>query len=190
MKRAILIHGTPPPEEYSDPKVPTPSNCHWFPWMQKQLSLNGYEAQTPEMPIPYKPDYSLWKRELERFSPGEDTLLIGHSCGGGFLVRWLSDNKIKVARTILVAPWMDPERNWCVPGFYDFQVDKELTRRTDLHVIYSDNDSEEVEKSAQLLFRELPAAHKHLVPGMGHFCCPELLELKTVALQTLGRGAL
>jgi len=88
MKTAIIIHGCPTKEEYSDSIRPSPSNCHWFPWLQRQLLLKGVLAQTPEIPDAYEPNYEKWKSMFERFDINEDTLLIGHSCGGGFLVRW------------------------------------------------------------------------------------------------------
>lgn len=174
MKNALLIHGTPDREEYFDPAYPSPSNSHWFPWLQKQLLIREYETQTPEMPKSYKPDYEAWRFEFERHAVTEETLLVGHSCGGGFLVRWLSEHPQPVTRLILAAPWMDPFKNHCVPGFFDFKINPELTELTDLHLIYSDNDSEEVELSVGKIKQELPRINLHLMPGLGHFCTSDL----------------
>lgn len=93
MKNAILLHGACDKEEYFDDQYPSLSNSHWFPWLQKQLLINGVLAQTPEMPDAYAPNYDKWKSEFERMEINENTVLVGHSCGGGFLVRWLSWNK-------------------------------------------------------------------------------------------------
>lgn len=96
MKRnAILVHGTCNKEEYYSEKYPTPSNSHWFPWLSKQLIILDIPTVAVEIPDSYMPDYSVWKREFERFNINSETILIGHSCGGGFLVRWLSENKNK-----------------------------------------------------------------------------------------------
>lgn len=108
MKNAILIHGWPGKEEYFDPNIPSPSNSHWFPWVQHQLLLKKIEAQTPEMPKAYEPNYEAWKEMFERFEINENSILIGHSCGGGFLTRWLSENDVRVGKVALVAPWLDP----------------------------------------------------------------------------------
>lgn len=86
MKTAIIIHGMPPKEEYFNAEYPSSSNKHWIPWIQKQLILNGILAQTPEMPEPYDPDYTKWYSVFEQFTIDGDTQLIGHSCGGGFLL--------------------------------------------------------------------------------------------------------
>ena len=102
MKRAIIIHGYNNKSEFEDTTRPSASNDHWIPWLQRQLLLNGIEAQTPEMPGFYKPNYEQWKDTLEMFHPDEETILVGHSCGGGFLVRWLSENSKKVGKVVLV----------------------------------------------------------------------------------------
>ncbi len=35
---------------------------------------------------PKYPTNSIWKKEFERFNITPQTVLVGHSCGGGFLV--------------------------------------------------------------------------------------------------------
>ena len=84
VKNAILLHGSCDKEEYFDDKYPSLSNSHWFPWLQKQLLINGIPAQTPEIYDAYVPNYSIWKKEFERFDVGAQTTLVGHSCGGAF----------------------------------------------------------------------------------------------------------
>lgn len=32
------------------------------------------------------------------------------SCGAGFLLRWLSENSVRIAKLILVIPWLDPNK--------------------------------------------------------------------------------
>jgi predicted alpha/beta hydrolase family esterase len=95
MKRAIIIHGSADKEEYYSDEYPSLSNSHWIPWLQKQLIMNGYLAQTPEMPLPlpFKYNFRTWKNEIDRYELGNNSILIGFSLGGGFLVRYLSGNK-------------------------------------------------------------------------------------------------
>lgn len=64
MKTAIIIHGYFTKEEFFDVTRPSPSNDHWFPWIQKQLLLNGILTQTPEMPSSYAPEYE--NRQVSR----------------------------------------------------------------------------------------------------------------------------
>src|SRR4051812_42647695 len=103
-RRAIIIHGCCEEEEfYGD--GPSCSNNHWLPWLQKQLTNRGIETQTLEMPQPHRPKYAEWKRVLDRCAIDEHTVLVGHSCGAGFLVKGLCQGTPKAERLFLVAPW-------------------------------------------------------------------------------------
>lgn len=107
MKNAIILHGKSGPgeQEYYNPDFPAASNSHWIPWLQKQLMIRDIYAQTPEVPNSWKPDYATWCKEFERYDITPETVLVGHSCGGGFLVRWLSERPdVRVDKVVLVAP--------------------------------------------------------------------------------------
>jgi predicted alpha/beta hydrolase family esterase len=184
MKNAIIVHGKPNKETYYSPEFPSSSNFAWIPWLQKQLIINDIKADTPEMPHAYAPDYAVWKCELERFDISHETVLVGHSIAGGFLLRWLSENKkVTVHRVILVAPSLDPLRQ-SETGFCDFAIDPTLTERTQLVVFTSDNDSDKAALSLKMITDVLPHAEILLFPGYGHFIpehmptsqFPELVE--------------
>lgn len=186
MKKAILIHGMPSEQEFLDHRNPSPANNHWFPWVKSQLSLQGIMVQAPEMPIPFRPDYDKWKEDFEKLSPDEETILVGHSCGGGFLVRWLSENNVKVGKVVLVAPWVAPHNLQIVPGFFDFQLDPNLVSKTTgvSLMISSDDESDELE-TAKMLEDQVQGIKMLKFADKGHFCVgfnlkseefPELLE--------------
>ena len=188
MKNAILIPGRPDKEEYYDPALPSNSNDHWFPWLTKQLMLKDIFTVSLEIPTPWQPRYEIWKQELERFDIGSETILVGHSCGGGFLVRYLSENKdLKVGKVVLVAPWINPDNNpeSDTADFFDFDMDEDLTERTDgLTIMCSSNDHESVVESVDILRRRLKSANIVEFSDKGHFTfetmgsrkLPELLE--------------
>jgi predicted alpha/beta hydrolase family esterase len=183
MNRAILLHGTCSEDEYFSDNYPSLSNSHWLPWLQKQLLMKDIIAQTPEMPYAYKPNYTKWKEEFERYPIDENTILVGHSCGGGFLVRWLSENKLNVGNVVLVAPWLDPKRNKTT-DFFNFDIDPELYKRVKSLEIYLSNDDQDVIDSVDTLLKTIPEAQLHKFDEMGHFTYgemgkhdfPELLE--------------
>jgi len=189
MKKAIIIHGYNDQSEYEDFNRPSPSNDHWLPWAQRQLLLKGIETQTPEMPGFYEPNYNKWKKTLDIFQPDPDTILVGHSCGGGFLVRWLSETKQKVGRVVLVAPWLDPESEKVIdPNFFDFVIDPEIASRTEsLTVMYSADDEPAILKTIDILKSKLNNVHFREYKNKGHFVLgslnsekfPELLEILT-----------
>lgn len=185
MRNAILVHGTCDKNEYFDGNEPSLSNAHWFPWLQKQLLVNNIFCQTPEMPDAHTPIYEKWKKEFERFDINENTILMGHSCGGGFLVRWLTENKIKIDKLILVAPWLDPERSKTT-DFFDFEIDKDLLSRTnDCYLLISKDDDKDIHDSVKIIQENLPEIKIHNFENMGHFTFgqmhtekfPELLNL-------------
>lgn len=184
MKTAVLVHGYNDKSEYLDTARPSPSNDHWFPWLQRQLQLKGILAQAPDMPGFYEPNYTSWKKMLERFDLNKDTILVGHSCGGGFLVRYLSENDIKVGKVVLVAPWLDPDQE-IDESFFDFVIDKNLANKAEkLIVMYSTDDISSVLKSIEILKSKTENVEFQEFEGKGHFVLgslgseefPELLE--------------
>ncbi len=113
---------------------------------------------------------------------------MGDSCGGGFLVRWLSENKDKkVGKVVLVAPWLNPENNPIsdTADFFDFEIDPDLVGRTkSLTIFNSDNDMETIQKSVGILKEKVKGNNYKEFHDCGHFCYsdlktdkfPELLE--------------
>lgn len=187
MKTAILVHGMPTEKEYFEPTAKAQSNTHWFPWLQHQLLINEIFTQTPEMPAPYTPRYEAWKKVFEQFPINEHTILVGHSCGAGFLVRWLSENKVTVGKVFLVAPWIGPDHEeWHdVGGFFDFELDPTLVGRTaGVTVFISQDDEEPMLKTVEVLKDGLAGAEIVHFENKGHFTesemgtdeFPELLE--------------
>ncbi len=174
----------PTKDEYYDPVRPASSNFHWLPWIQKQLLLKDILAQTPEMPVPYEPEYEAWKGTFERFPLDEETILIGHSCGAGFIVRYLSEHNIKVGKVVLVAPWIDPDKSLNT-GMFDFEIDSDLAAKTaGVTMFVSTNDMQEVQDTVEILKNKIKDLKINEFKDYGHFCYedmktdkfPELLE--------------
>lgn len=172
MKTAIILHGKPSKKEYFDPRSSAQSNKHWIPWIQRQLILRGVLAQALELPEPYKPIYKKWRSAFEQLVVDKDTMLVGHSCGGGFLVRWLSENKkARVGRVALVAPWLDPDHA-LKTGFFNFKIDPNLAKRTRGLVIFvSRDDYRDILKSVKELRKTLLGSNVEIkeFEKKGHF---------------------
>ena len=84
------------------------------------------------MPEPWKPDYEKFKKEFEKYKVDENTILVGHSCGCAFLVRWLGETKKKIYKLILVAPWKIPKKNdEARQKFYVYNIDKTIHSRVE-----------------------------------------------------------
>jgi len=185
MKEAIILHGMPSKEEYFNPESASQSNKHWIPWIQRQLILNGILAQTPELPEPYEPVYEKWLEVFKQFRVDENTILIGHSCGGGFLVRWLTENNIKVGKVVLVAPFIDPDHDEVKSDFFKFEIKKGLSNQTGgLCIFYSTDDDQEILTSVDQILAVDQAIQTKQFTNRRHFTLndmkteefPELLE--------------
>lgn len=180
MKQTIIIHGAPYKDEFYKPEKPTPSNGNWLPWLQKQLAMRDVLCQSLEFPRPYDPIYADWVSVFEQMKIDEETTLIGHSCGGGFLLRYLSENKnLKPGKVVLVAPWIDPKHELSTP-FFDFTIDSKISDRIDFHIFLSLDDFEGCLESFEIIKKALPLAHYHEYTDRGHFDTqeiPEVLEL-------------
>lgn len=191
MKTAIIIPGMPSKEEYFDPDQKAPSNMHWFSWIQRELLLEEILAQAIELPAPYEPNYEDWKKVFDQFEVNKDTHLIGHSCGAGFLVRWLSENDIKVGKVALVAPWLDPSGELSEDNhFFDFEIDENLGSKTDkLAIFFSSDDYEFIKESVdRIVGRVVGKVELFSFSDKGHFVMgdmntEEFPELKKFLLE-------
>ncbi len=179
---AILLHGTCDKEEYFSDQYPSLSNSHWIPWLQKQLLIANVPTATPEIPNAFYPDYRVWKKEFERFDVNKNSVLVGHSCGGGFLLRWLTENKLIIKKLVLVAPWLDPKRKK-TKDFFEFMIDPKIQERAgEIHIFISKDDNEDIIISVKTIKGKFPDAIIHEFVDKGHFCFE---EMKTEKFQEL-----
>lgn len=183
MRNAIILHGKPSKQRYYDLAFPASSNYYWIPWLQKQLIVKDILTSTPEVPNNWVADYSVWLKEFERYDVTSKTILIGHSCGGGFLLRWLSENQnMMPSKVVLAAPWLNPKNLEETGDFFNFDLDNNLAERTKMSVVYSDDDEQSVLDTVDILHSTYPDAVIVKLHGYGHFYddrrneFPELLK--------------
>jgi predicted alpha/beta hydrolase family esterase len=176
MKNAIILHGMPDKEEYLAAGERA-GDSHWYHWLKHMLELQGIESVVPEMPTPYEPHYATWREAFERYSVNEHTILVGHSCGAGFIIRWLSENKITVGKVILVAPWIDPDREFknLVADFFDFTMDPELIIRTQgITIFYSTDDTTDIIETVEIIEKTIPKCVIKKFEDKGHFTLEDM----------------
>ena len=152
-KKCIIIHGCPSDVEKAMNPEKRTYDKHWIPWTKKQLIAKGIKTETPLMPSPWQPDYEKFKNEFEKYEVDENTILIGHSCGCAFLVRWLGETKKKIFKLILVAPWKIPYRkDGSDVDFYEYSIDKTIKSRVKQIIMFTANDEEEDGKKSLKIF--------------------------------------
>lgn len=181
----IIIHGCPDDAEKAmNPKTRT-YDKHWIPWIKKELSSKGIKTETPLMPEPWEPDYDKFKKEFEKHDVDENTILIGHSYGCAFLVRWLGETKKKINKLVLVAPWKIPDKKDKLrKAFYEYPIDKTIKSRVKEIIMFTSDDEEEDGKKSLKIFHDALGGKVIELRGRGHYTLddmgteefPELLE--------------
>lgn len=166
----IIIHGCPSNvEKAMDPKTRT-YDKHWIPWIKKELSSLDIKVETPLMPEPWEPDYNKFKKEFEKYEVTEDTVLIGHSCGCAFLVRWLGETKQKIKKLILVAPWKIPDMDDKFrKAFYTYPINESVKSRVKEIIIFTADDENENGKKSLKIFHEALGGKVIELNGRGHY---------------------
>ncbi|MEM4255162.1 MAG: alpha/beta hydrolase [Candidatus Norongarragalinales archaeon] len=165
MKNAFLVHSTggSPFETF-------------YPWLSRELKKLGYAVQCPQFPTPEGQTLGNWMRVAKPYLKGfnEETILVGRSIGGPFVLRLLEASPVKINAAFIVAGFCSgpilPQFQPVVQSFIDKPFDWKKIRANakSFFVYHSDNDPylplEMGEKVAKNLGIELT-----LVPGAGHF---------------------
>lgn len=127
------------------------------------------------MPRAYDPQYPAWKREFDRQIDDQPMVLVGHSLGAGFLLRWLAENpRVSVATLSLVAPFLDPNRE-LDNGFCTFTLDDTLAHRVrQFHLFSSTDDDPSIATSTTSVLARYPDVVHHQYENMGHFTLNDL----------------
>lgn len=150
----IIIHGSPSREKPDEPKE---NLRNWIFWLKTELEKRGIKTYTPLMPVPWNPKYKEWKKEFEKLPLNEESVLVGHSAGGGFLVRYLGETKKKIKKLILVAPAIIYSGGW--PKLNDllkFEINNRVKENVDDIIIFvSDDESEGIKESVKIYSKEL-----------------------------------
>lgn len=173
MKNCIIIHG--------GPLTDTPENPHnlhtlyWHPWIKNELEKQDISTLVPAMPNPWNPKYEEYKEVVDKLPISEHSVLVGHSRGVAFLLRWLGDTKQKVNKLIMVAPNLRTESaDSELQDFYDFEIDALIKEMVPNRIVFtSENDDLENMESAKLIAEKLDCKVINL-PTHGHFITQEM----------------
>lgn len=192
MSNAIICHGVKDKAGFDAMTVPLCAS-YWYPWLQQKLILSGVPTQVPSFTNSYLPmrNYAADTDILSRLDINADTILIGHSCGGGLLVKYLSENPdVKIGHLILVAPWIDVQHQFS-QYFNNFVPDAELARRTkSIDLFYSSDDhyGDIILSGCAQLQKIYPNMRVHKFDDRNHFsgqmtefpeiwqCCTEFIK--------------
>jgi predicted alpha/beta hydrolase family esterase len=191
-QQVVVIHGGDAFETYEEylrhlntveVNLETLLSRGWKGNLQKDLG-EKFEVLQPRMPNPSNARYKEWKIWFEKIIPflDDDVIFVGHSLGGIFLAKYLSENdypkKIK-AVFLIAAPYNTATEHPLV----DFNIEtslKNLQRQAPKTFLYHSRDDEIVPFSNfEKYQKELPEATVRIFEDQGHFNDEELPELIT-----------
>lgn len=193
-KQVVLIHGGNVFKSYDDyldflrnqtfdiNKVNSQKE-RWNRSLDKTLG-DDFFTLMPQMPCKQNAKYSEWKIFFEKIIPflEDSVILIGHSLGGIFLAKYLSENNfpVKISRLHLVAaPFDRASREYLGDFTLSTSLEKIKKQIKKIYLYHSKDDQvvsfSEMEKYA----KALPEAEKYIFEDRGHFLgedFPELIE--------------
>lgn len=169
-KNCIIIHGCPSNPETAMNFETRTYDKHWIPWAKQQLIANNIATETPMMPKPWAPVYKQFKDKFEEGNINDNTILIGHSCGCAFLVRWLGETKRKIFKLILVAPWkINDENDELKEVFYTYPIDETIKDRVKEIIMFTADDEEDDGKESLKIFHSALGGKIIELKGYGHY---------------------
>lgn len=154
----------------------------WKDSLGKDLG-KGFEVIIPNMPNRSNARYSEWKIWWEKIIPFLEikVVLVGHSLGGVFLAKYLSENSFpkKILAIFLVAaPFDDKNSN---DSLADFRLKKNLTKLKDLsgklHIWQSKDDRIVPYADFENYKKKLPDANYREFKDKGHFTLAKFPEI-------------
>lgn len=151
----------------------------WKPWLRKALGKK-YEVILPKMPNSNNAKYKEWKLWFEKLIPflNNEVILVGHSLGASFLVKYLSQSAFhkKVKGLFLVGAVYDKDDDG-----YDlasFKLPEKLNLRTENSFFYhSKNDPVVPFSQLQLFLNKIPEAKSRIFENRKHFNQDKFPEL-------------
>jgi uncharacterized protein len=193
-KQIVFIHGAQSFSNYdafltrlrtveiSDPLELEPRK-RWQPTLREAL-LDTHEVYMPSMPNKQNAKYVEWKIWFERYFQflHDGVILIGHSQGGYFLLKYLSENTMPVsvkALILLAAPFEADDFGGEDGG--DFAFDPHnlhmLTKQIEkVHILHSTDDPLVPYVHAEKLRAALPGATLVTYSNKNHFILEEFPE--------------
>jgi len=169
MKNVIIFHGT---EGYPEE--------NWFPWMKEKLEAEDCQVFVPQFPSPpiVPSKISEWFDVLKNYEQyiNKDTILIGHSLGGLFLLRVLEKLDYPIHAAVFVStpvgekPILNWDRDSSFCGF-NLKWDEIKNKAKNFIVYQSDDDPYVGLANGEKLAKEL-GVELTFIPNAGHFNKP------------------
>ncbi|MDF1506964.1 alpha/beta hydrolase [Robertmurraya sp. DFI.2.37] len=150
-------------------------------YLKKELE-EDYNFYSPSMPIPENPKYVEWKKAFEQEGNhlSGEVILIGHSLGGSFLLKYLSEESmIKISGLFVVAaPYWGIDSDWQRSDFFlQSGFERHFGEIDNLFLYHSRGEDIVPFVHHAAYAKKLPHAHKRVLDGNQHLFSNGLTEL-------------
>ncbi len=189
-KQILIIHGGDAFEKYEEylsylkNKQITLEKLITKDWKRNLSEVLGseYQVMSPLMPNSQNARYAEWKIWFKKLIMllDDGAVLIGHSLGGIFLAKYLSENEYpkKIRATLLVAAPYNTENEHPLVDFIISSDLSGLARQGGEIFIYQSKDDKVVPYSNALGYQKaLPEAHVRIFEDRQHFNQSEFPEI-------------
>ncbi|MFA6050060.1 MAG: alpha/beta hydrolase [Candidatus Paceibacterota bacterium] len=191
-KQVVLIHGGETFDTYekyleflktANVLIGDLQRKKWKKTLAEKLGEN-YDVVSLEMPNSLNAKYLEWKIWFEKYIPQFDNeiILVGHSLGGIFLAKYLSENKVEkiILATLLVSPpFDDADSDYSLADFIlgnDLSMLKEQSGK--LVIFFSKDDPVVPFEDLSKYQNALPQAEVRIFEDRGHFNQEEFPEIE------------
>lgn len=183
MKNAFIIHG------FNGDTTNT-----FGPWLKQELEKRNYNVFMPHFPIRSEATFVGWEKVLNEYKSyiTQDSIIVAHSIGNPFIIKYLAKNNLKIKLYISVAGFCDlfqvPDRPDLNNAFELFKVSNEEIEKVKLltdkrYSLYSDNDHVIPFDILKSFIHKLNS-NEVFIPGVGHMgnrdnisSLPEIIEI-------------
>lgn len=163
MRTVFIFHGTGGSPE-----------GNWFPWLKKELEQKGLRVIIPRFPTPEGQSLEAWLKILSQYKEfiNEETIFVGHSLGGMFLLKVLEqlDHSVYAAFFVAAPVGIKPIKYYDSDYiFTQFKFDwgKIVGKAKHVAVWHSDNDPYISLGNGEELARRLHIK-LNFIPNAGH----------------------
>jgi predicted alpha/beta hydrolase family esterase len=139
-----------------------------------------YDVILPSMPNKFNARYEEWKLWFEKFFVflHDEVILIGHSMGGAFLCKYLTENRFpkKIKALFLVAAVYNKDTDG--NPLHTFKLPEKLNVTTEnIYIYHSKDDSVVPLSDAELYHKQFPSSLIKIFEARGHFNQEEFPEI-------------
>lgn len=153
-------------------------------WKQNLQEDLGDEYEVINIPMPNKlnASYAAWSIWFRKYIPHlrDGVTLIGHSLGGLFLMKFLSENTLQYhygSLFLVAAPYADSDYNLGLFQFSLPELDSSLWFDNDVHIYHSKDDKIVPFGDARMYAKRLLGARMRTYKKQGHFLCEHIPQL-------------